>query len=83
MSTLKPFENEAQVIEIDGMTIENRLDHISVYGLAKISLDKVGLEIARSLKSIVDDIVASLENRPLPDHVDEAPPPERIPDPWG
>jgi hypothetical protein len=29
---MKPYANESEVVQIEGLTIENRMDRISIYG---------------------------------------------------
>ena len=60
---IAPFENESEVVKIDGLTVENRMDRISMYGSIDLTLDQGGLAAARVLKANVDAIVASLEQR--------------------
>jgi hypothetical protein len=70
---MQPYQNEADAVEIDGLKIENRLDRITVYGRIDLTRDKAGLENARALKQLLDNIVRALESDPaLPEHV--APP---------
>jgi hypothetical protein len=67
-----PYANEADVLEIGGLTIENRLDRITVSGDLDLTLDKQGLDAARHLRALLDQVVACLESRELPDRL---PPP--------
>lgn len=69
MSTFKPFADEEASIEIDELTVENRLDRISIYGSVQITKDKVGLQQARKLKELIDATLAALEKESQPDHV--------------
>lgn len=39
------YENETDSFTIGEMTVENRLDRISLYGSVDLTRDKVGLEI--------------------------------------
>ena len=66
MTDFKPYANEIDEREIGNLKIENRLDHISVYGNLDIARDQAGLANARTLKTIVDAIVSSLESQSLP-----------------
>jgi len=67
MTDFKPYANESDEQEIGNLKIENRLDHISLYGDLDITLDQTGLASARTLKMLVDAIVSTLENQQLPD----------------
>jgi hypothetical protein len=70
MSNFKPFKNEEDSLTIDDLTIENRLDRISLYGSVQLTRDKTGLQHARQLKEVVDAVVAALEaEKGLPEHI--------------
>lgn len=69
MSTFKPFQNEAQSLNIGDLTIENRLDRVEIYGSVHITRDKTGLAHAKALKKLLDATVAVLEREPLPDAI--------------
>ena len=67
---MRPYQNEADAVEIGDLKIENRIDRISVYGRVDLTRDKAGLENARALKQLLDDVVRTLEDDPaLPEHV--------------
>jgi hypothetical protein len=67
---MRPYQNEAEAVEIGDLKIENRLDRITVYGRVDLTRDKAGLENARALKQLLDDVVRVLEGDPtLPEHV--------------
>jgi hypothetical protein len=74
ISTIKPFENEADSIDIGELTVENRLDRIELYGSAQITRDKAGLKLAQELKALIDAAVAKLQAEDLPDHIPIEPP---------
>ncbi|MFH0730092.1 MAG: hypothetical protein V2B19_27580 [Pseudomonadota bacterium] len=67
--TIDPFRNETDSLQIGDLTIENRLDRVSVYGSLDITLDKDGLRKARQLKGIIDSILVELEGSKLPDQI--------------
>lgn len=70
METIKPFENEEESLQVGGLTIENRLDRVSIYGSLDITLDKEGLERARQMKMSIDLVLNALEaEKGLPDHI--------------
>lgn len=58
---MKPYANESEVVQIEGLTIENRLDRISIYGDINITKNKEGLKVAQELKVIIDATVKVLE----------------------
>lgn len=61
-----PYANESDVLDIGGLTIENRVDRISISGDIDLTLDKPGLALARQLQTLLADVVAQLEKRDLP-----------------
>lgn len=81
MDTIRPFENEAESLQIEELTIENRLDRISVYGNLDITRDQAGLARARQLQRLLNDVVDALESEDLPKTI-EVPPPEHVPNPF-
>ena len=75
MKTIDPFANESESLQIDDLTIENRTDKVSLYGSIDITRDKRGLELARSIKALLDSIVKRLSQEDLPESI---PPPQNI-----
>ncbi len=61
MSALKPFENETDSMAIDELTIENRVDQLELYGSLSITRDRIGLERALQLKTVLEAAVAHLQ----------------------
>jgi hypothetical protein len=76
-----PYANEADVVEIGHLMLENRLDRITISGDVDLTADKRGLEAARRLHALLGSVVASLEKRELPDQL---PPPkiEKVDNPF-
>ena len=68
-----PYANESDVLEIGNLTIENRLDRISISGDIDLTQDKPGLALAKQLQKLLGDVLAQLEKQALPDQL---PPPE-------
>ena len=61
MPVLQPFENETQSIQIDELTIENRLDRIELYGALVITRDQIGLQRALEIQTLINATVQSLQ----------------------
>jgi hypothetical protein len=62
-----PYANEADVLQVGGLTIENRLDRITIDGDIDLTMDQAGLEHARELYQLLGKAVAKLEaQRDLP-----------------
>jgi len=67
---MTPFANETEALDIGGLTIENRLDQVTVYGALSLTKDAKGLAYARGLKQLLERVVAVLEaERNLPESV--------------
>ena len=65
------YENETDSFSIGDMTVENRLDRISIYGSLDITKDKEGLENALKLKRIIDTSIDALKrDKNLPDKIE-------------
>ena len=45
----KPYANEADTFQIGELTIENRIDRISLFGTLDITLDREGMKKAARL----------------------------------
>ena len=63
------FKNESDCLQIGSLTVENRVDRVSIFGSIDITRDKEGLAVARELKSVLDLTLAELESAELPDKV--------------
>ena len=70
----KPFfayQNESDSFTIgNDLTVENRLDRISINGSLELTKDKQGLKNAYELKRIVDAAIEALKGKDLPDRVE-------------
>ena len=58
---IKPFADDEAASAIGGLNIENGTDRVVVSGSVEITRDQAGLERARELKRLADDLVAELE----------------------
>ena len=66
MKKFIPYANESDVLNIGQLSIENRLDRITVSGDVDLTADQAGLADARALHRLLGDIVARLEAMELP-----------------
>jgi hypothetical protein len=65
------YENETDSLTIGGITVENRLDRISIYGELDLTKDQQGLSAALKLKRVVDAAVDTLKHtKNLPDQIE-------------
>jgi hypothetical protein len=63
---IKPFADDDAAASIGNLTIENGTAKIIVSGSVEFTRDQTGLERARALKQLADDLVAELENGSAP-----------------
>lgn len=64
------YENETDSFLIGNLTVENRLDRISLYGSLDLTKDRHGLESALQLKRLIDASIDALKrDRNLPDQI--------------
>ncbi|MFC3457848.1 hypothetical protein [Massilia haematophila] len=68
-----PYANEADVVHVGDLMIENRLDRITLSGDVDLTLDQAGLALARRLHALLGDVVGKLEGQDLPERL---PPPD-------
>ena len=65
-SKFVPYANEADVLNVGRLAIENRVDRITLSGDVDLTADQAGLADARVLLKVLGDIVARLEAMELP-----------------
>ena len=66
-----PYANEADVLRIGDLEIENRVDRVSFTGDLVLTKDKAGLAMARELQSLMERVVKTLEaDKQLPQIVE-------------
>jgi len=69
-----PFKNESDCIQIgEDLTIENRVDRVSIYGSVDITFDKDGLAAAKQIKLIIDSSIVEMEATELPEKINIRP----------
>ena len=66
---IDPYQNESESLQLDELTIENRLDRVSIYGSIDLTLDKRGLAKAQQLKQILELVCGKLTDSVLPDQI--------------
>ncbi len=59
--SIQPFADDNASLGIGGLTIENHLDRVVLYGNLELTLDQVGLAHTRQLKALIDAILVQLE----------------------
>lgn len=66
MTKFIPYANEADVLHIGQLSIENRLDRITLSGDVDLTADQAGLAYARALYQVLGAVVKRLEAQDLP-----------------
>ncbi|NOT67104.1 MAG: hypothetical protein HOP04_02035 [Methylophilaceae bacterium] len=74
MSIKHPFQNESETFQLGDLTIENRLDRLSLSGDIDITLDKKGLANALVLTELLNRVVSEMQKLDLPDAIAIEPP---------
>lgn len=69
----QPYVDESAVLELGGLTLENHLDHIALYGRINFSKDRQGLADALDLQARLVQIIAALQADELPERISVAP----------
>jgi hypothetical protein len=79
-----PFKNESDAVTLGNLKIENREDHVAIYGSLAITRDRAGLANAKALQSLLERIVRELETgSDLPITVAAAEPAVKVKNPFG
>ena len=58
----KPFENGTESHAIHDLTVENQLDCVSIYGNLQLTKDRSGLQAAKALQALLNEVVYALEH---------------------
>jgi hypothetical protein len=66
MGKFVPFANEADVLNIGKLMVENRVDRVTLSGDVDLTMDQAGLAHARALHQLLGDVLAKLERAELP-----------------
>ena len=84
MPTMKPFADDATALSIGELKVENGQDRIALYGSLDLTRDKAGLQHARELKALLDEILRVLEaDKSLPASVPPPDKPQTVKNPFG
>lgn len=84
MTSFSPFKNESDAVAIGDLKVENREDHVAIYGSLAIARDRAGLAGAKALKELLERIIKELENgHDLPVTVAAAEPAVKVKNPSG
>ena len=74
ITTFKPYANEANVLRIGDLQIENRVDRVTLTGNEVLTMDNPGLALAKELQALLSEVVKTLEaNKQLPETVELKP----------
>jgi hypothetical protein len=73
MMKFKPFTDEVTSLEVAGMTFENHIDRISIYGQLTITKDQQGLAQALDIQSQLNAIITMLNTSDLSVHIENKP----------
>ena len=68
----KPYENEADILQVSDLNVENRLDRIVVFGSVDLTRDKAGLKLATTLKIVLDAVILKLQEEEKSNNLPEA-----------
>ena len=82
MSKFVTFKNDAQSIQIGGITIENGSDSLKIYGQHNFDFSQAGLADLKLLAQIVNAGVDALEDATGLPKTLEIKPPSRKPNPF-
>ena len=61
----KPYANEADVLRIGDLEIENRIDRVTLTGDVVLTKDQAGLRLAKELHALIGRVVKALEAEKL------------------
>lgn len=65
----QPFGNEFEQLQLNELTIENRVDRIAIFGSLEITRDQAGLQMAVELAGLLNRVVGELSGADLPEHI--------------
>ena len=59
--TFEPYADEAATMRLGGLTVENRVDRVSLHDSLDLTRDRAGLAHAKKLRTLLEAAVAVLE----------------------
>lgn len=65
-----PFKDNSASMDIGGLTLENNEERVSIYGSLNIGRDQQGLQQAKQLQAILDEMVSYLAQQDLPAQIE-------------
>lgn len=65
-----PFANEHDTFRIGNITIENRVDRVSIYGSTDLTLDLEGLNKAIKLLDFLQSVIDEMGKDKLSEHIE-------------
>lgn len=71
--SFEPFFDESSSQVIAGLTMENHVDYVSIYGQGLITKDQQGLVQALALQKQINAIVTVLQVIDLPEQIENKP----------
>lgn len=81
---LRPYADDAASVGIGDLTIENGREQVSLHGSLDLTRDQAGLEQARALKALLDQVVQVLESdKDLPAKLPPPDKPGTVQNPFG
>lgn len=81
---LRPYADDSASIGIGDLTVENGRDQVSLHGSLELTRDQAGLELARALKALLDQMVQALEaEKDLPAKLPPPDKPGTVANPFG
>ena len=81
---LRPYSDDSASIGIGALTVENGRDQVSLHGSLDLTRDQAGLEQARALKALLDQVVQALESeKDLPAKLPPPDKPGTVSNPFG
>ena len=83
MTLPKPFADDTVSASIGGLTVENGLDRIALYGNLDITRDTAGLKLAGELARFLDQAIATMAaDTTLPERIAPSAKPTTVRNPF-